>query len=114
MPESLDYTSGPEALVVGLARTGDKHAFAALVRRRQSWVRNLMRRCCGDIHLADDLAQQVFLQAWRKISQLRQADGFGPWLKRLAISVWLQHARKNDVMVQADEYEDGDRHQLGN
>ena len=88
---------------MGLARTGDREAFAELVKRRQSWIRNLMRRCCGDATLADDLAQQVFLQAWRKISHVRQPGGFGAWLKRLAINVWLQHARKHDVMREADE-----------
>ena len=65
-----------------------------------------MRRCSGDTTLADDLAQQVYLQAWRKIPHLRQADRFGAWLKRLAINVWLQHLRKNDVMRNADEYDE--------
>jgi len=44
LADSLDYSDGSEALIVGLARTGDKKAFAELVRRRQSWIRNLMRR----------------------------------------------------------------------
>jgi RNA polymerase sigma-70 factor (ECF subfamily) len=100
------YTKSPEVLVVGLARTGHRKAFAELVHRRQSWIRNLMRRCCGDATLADDLAQQVFLQAWRKISHLRQSDKFGAWLKRLAINVWLQHLRKNDVLRDADEHDE--------
>ena len=39
------YAEGPEALVVSLASKGDRDAFAELVRRRQSWIRNLMRRC---------------------------------------------------------------------
>lgn len=97
------YAEGPEALVVGLARTGDREAFAELVRRRQSWIRNLMRRCCGDETLADDLAQQAFLQAWRRLSGLREPDRFGAWLKRLAINVWLQHARKHDVLAEAED-----------
>jgi DNA-directed RNA polymerase specialized sigma24 family protein len=46
-------------------------AFSELVRRRQSWLRNLLRRLCRDPVLADDLAQQVFLQAWRSLSTLR-------------------------------------------
>ena len=65
-----------------------------------------MRRCCGDATLADDLAQQVFLQAWRKIASLRQPNRFGPWLKRLAINVWLQHVRTNDTLRDADDYTD--------
>ena len=97
------YAETPEALIVALARTGDRDAFAELVDRRQSWIRNLMRRCCGDEALADDLAQQVFLQAWRDIRRLHRPNRFGGWLKRLAINVWLQHARKRDALQNADD-----------
>lgn len=100
------YTNSPEVLVVGLACNGDRDAFAELVRRRQPWIRNLMRRCCGDPALADDLAQAVFLQAWRNIGQLRKPSGFGGWLKRLAITVWLQHLRKHDALQDADEFDE--------
>ena len=96
------YTEGPEALVVNLASKGDRDAFAELVRRRQSWIRSLIRRCSGDAHLADDLSQQVFMQAWRKIRQLKEADKFGSWLKRMAINEWLQYRRKNDALRGAE------------
>ncbi len=102
MPPSR-YSNSPEALVVGLARTGNRDAFAELVRRRQSWIRNLMLRCCGDTTLADDLAQKAFLQAWRKIAQLRQPRTFGAWLKRLAVNTWLQHLRRNDALSHTGE-----------
>ncbi|MCP4315501.1 MAG: sigma-70 family RNA polymerase sigma factor [Hyphomicrobiales bacterium] len=111
-PARQDFSKSPESLVVDLAITGDRGAFEELVRRRQSWIRNLMRRCCGDAVLADDLAQQVFLQAWRNISRLQKPGSFGAWLKRLAISVWLQHSRKNDALRDADEYEGADLSQL--
>jgi len=100
------YGKSPEPLLAGLARRGDRHAFEELVRRRQSWIRNLMRRCCGDSTLADDLAQQVFLQAWRKIRHLQRTDAFAGWLKRLAINEWLQHLRRNDPLRQSDEHDD--------
>ena len=107
MPLQRDhYAKSPEALIVSLARSGDRNAFAELVLRRQSWIRNLMRRCCGESNLADDLAQQVFLQAWRKIRHLQRSDRFGGWLKRLAINVWLQHLRRNDPLQGADENEE--------
>ena len=96
------YAEGPEALIVSLAAKGDRDAFAELVRRRQGWIRTLMRRCSGDVTLADDLSQQVFMQAWRKIRQLKDASRFGPWIKRLAINEWLQHARKGDALRNAD------------
>jgi RNA polymerase sigma-70 factor (ECF subfamily) len=92
------YAAGPEALVVSLAANGDRNAFAELVRRRQAWVRQLMRRCCADTRLAEDLAQQVFLQAWRKIPHLKDPIKFDGWLKRLAINEWLQHKRKKDPL----------------
>jgi RNA polymerase sigma-70 factor (ECF subfamily) len=99
------YGDSHEALVVGLARNGDRDAFAELVRRRQDWVRGLMLRSCGDTSLADDLAQQAFLQAWRKLSQLRQVHTFGAWLKQLAINEWLQLLRKNDALVLAEDWQ---------
>jgi RNA polymerase sigma-70 factor (ECF subfamily) len=100
-----EYAQAPESLVVGLARTGDRGAFAELVRRRQSWIRNLLRRLGGDATLADDLAQQTFLQAWRSIAGLRQAQAFGAWLKRLAVNTWLQHQRRQDALSGADEFD---------
>ena len=98
----------PESVLVGLARTGNRAAFAELMTRRQAWIRNLMRRCCGDATLADDLSQQVFVQAWRSIRQLNDPDRFGPWLKRTAINMWLQHKRRNDPLRNADEHGDAD------
>ncbi len=97
------YAEGPEALVVSLAIRGDRDAYTELVRRRQSWIRNLMRRCCGDETLADDLAQQVFLQVWRKIRQLREPTKFGSWLKRIAVNEWIQHQRKHDPLWNAKD-----------
>jgi len=67
-----------------------------------------MRRCSGDMALADDLSQQVFMQAWRSIRQLHDAARFAPWLKRMAINVWLQHKRRNDPLCRADEHIDSD------
>ena len=100
------YPDCPEPLIVSLAREGDRGAFEELVRRRQSWIRNLMRRCCRDDSLADDLAQQIFLKVWLNIRSLREAKAFGGWLKKLSISVWLQHLRKNDALRGAEEFTD--------
>jgi RNA polymerase sigma-70 factor (ECF subfamily) len=90
-------------VLVGLSRAGNRDAFAEIIRRRQTWIRNLMRRCCGDAALADDLSQQVFMHGWRSIHQLHDAERLGPWLKRLAVNTWLQHKRKGDPLRAADE-----------
>lgn len=92
--DARHYTEGPEALIVNLARRGDRAAFSELVRRRQQWLRNLLRRFCNEPSLADDLAQQALLNAYRKIGQLRDAQKFGAWLKRIAITEWIHYQRR--------------------
>jgi RNA polymerase sigma-70 factor, ECF subfamily len=82
-----------EAAVVALAMNGDDSAFGELVRRRQDAIRQLLRRLTRDAALADDLAQQSFMQAWKSIRGLKSPAAFGAWLRKLAINSWLQHAR---------------------
>ena len=101
-----DLASLDEATVVALARIGDPSAFEELVRRRQSWLRNLLRRLCNDAALADDLAQQAFLSAWRGIGRLRTSQAFGAWLKRLAVHVWLDHVRRHNPLDRVDPVSD--------
>ena len=97
------YPDCPEVYLVSLARSGDRSAFGELVKRRQSQVRNLMRRFCNDNALADDLAQQVLMKVWLNIRKLKKPSAFNAWLKRLAVNVWLQHVRKNDALRGASE-----------
>jgi RNA polymerase sigma-70 factor (ECF subfamily) len=94
-----------EAAVVALAMCGDVEAFSELVWRRQTWLRNLLRRLCRDPALADDLAQQVFLQAWRSLPQLKSVAAFGAWLRRLAINAWLAERRAAAPAVTGMELE---------
>ena len=82
-----------ESTVVTLAIGGDDAAYAELVRRRQTQIRQLLRRLSRDAALADDLAQQTFVQAWRTVRTLRASGAFGAWLRRLAVNTYLQHAR---------------------
>ena len=101
MPDAPGYyAQGPEALIVSLAARGDREAFTELVRRRQPWLRNLMRRLCGDATLADDLAQRVFLKVWRKIRKLRQPERFAGWVKQIAVNEWIDHRRKEGAAWQ--------------
>ena len=91
-----------EAAVVALAMNGDAAAFSELVRRRQSGLRNLLRRLSRDPALADDLAQQAFLKAWRALPKLRSVGAFGAWLRRLAVNTWLEHVRGAPPLADAD------------
>lgn len=83
-----------EVLVVALARSGDSQAFAELVRRKQAWLRNFMYHCCGSESLADDLSQQTLLNAWQAIRKLREPRRFNGWLRRIAVTTWMKHQRR--------------------
>jgi RNA polymerase sigma-70 factor (ECF subfamily) len=94
-----------DSLVV-LARRGNDQAFAELVSRHQSKLRNLLRRLSNDSALADDLAQQAFLEAWRSIKNLRSSVAFGAWLKKVAINTWLKHSRSKDPLNAVEDIQD--------
>jgi RNA polymerase sigma factor (sigma-70 family) len=73
----------------------DRHAFAELVKRHQSAVRACLRKLTAGNHaLADDLAQETFVLAWRNLASFRQEARFSTWLYRIATNSWLAHARK--------------------
>lgn len=88
-----------ELSVVICAIAGDDNAYGELVRRRQGYIRQLFRRLCRDPALADDLAQQTFLQAWRTVGTLKSPAAFGGWLRRLAVNTWLQRIRAEKPVV---------------
>jgi RNA polymerase sigma factor (sigma-70 family) len=91
-----------EAVLVVAARMGERTAFEELVRRRQASIRSLLRRLCRDAALADDLAQDTFLQAWKQLRGLRAAGAFGGWLRRIAVTSWLQHARRAEPFTELE------------
>jgi RNA polymerase sigma-70 factor (ECF subfamily) len=107
--KSSDYFKDyPDLVVIDFARAGDKSAFEELLKRKQSAIRNLMRRFCGDLNLADDLAQQVCLQLWLKLRFVKRAEALDGWLRKVAVSIWLQHLRKHDAIRGAEELSDLD------
>lgn len=76
------------------ARAGDSAAFADLVRSHQSAVRQQLRRLTqGDAALADDLAQETFVQAWLHLGAFRGEARFSTWLYRLAYHRFLMQRR---------------------
>lgn len=92
-----------EISIVLLAMNGDDAAYGELVRRRQEAIRNLLRRLTREASLADDLAQQTFVQGWQSIRTLKSPGAFGGWLRKLAVNFWLQHARSGRHEVALDE-----------
>lgn len=98
-----DFRSLPEAALVLAAQGRDRAAFTELVRRREAWLRALLRRLTGDAAEADDLAQEVFLQAWRRLHVLHQPAAFAGWIRRLAVNRFIDMRRIGHIQtVHAD------------
>lgn len=101
-------SEGPpdSALVARVLAGDDRHAFAVLVRRHQGAVRALLRRLCkGDDAFADDLAQETFLQAHRKLDQFRGDARFSTWIYRIAYNSFLMAIRSRHVEESLDDHE---------
>jgi RNA polymerase sigma factor (sigma-70 family) len=82
----------------------DQHAFGELVRRHQSSVRGLLRQLTRtDIALADDLAQEAFLRAYKNIRRFRGEAKFSTWLYRIAYNCFREEARRRKELVGIDE-----------
>ena len=82
-------------LVARVLAADDRRAFAALVCRHQSAVRRLLRRlCAGDAAQADDLAQETFLRAYRRLATWQGEGRFSSWLYRIAWNGWASQARR--------------------
>lgn len=95
VPDQLAAAQVDHALVARVLLTDDRRAFEQLVRRHQGMVRAQLRRLLhGDDARADDLAQETFLLAWRKLYQFRGEARFSTWLYRIAYSCFLQACRK--------------------
>jgi len=69
------------------AAAGDAAAFTALVRLHEAPVRRFLRRLSNDG--AEDLAQEVFLKAWRRAGDWRGEGTYRGWLMRIAWTTFL-------------------------
>ncbi len=89
-PPSAPAGDADRALV-DRARGGDAGAFEALVRRYQGWVFTLALRMVGDRAEAEDVAQEVFLKAYRGLRDFRGESRFSTWLYAIATRHCLSH-----------------------
>ena len=73
--------------------SGDDEAFTTLVRRYQKSVHALAWRRVGDFHCAEEIAQEVFLRAYKGLSELKDPNRFPGWLyviTNLRCNSWLE------------------------
>ncbi len=80
--------------LVDEARRGGREAFAELIRRHDRQVYGIALRLAGNPADADDLAQEVFLTAWRSIGSFRSGSSFYTWLYRITVNTSLTFLKK--------------------
>jgi RNA polymerase sigma-70 factor (ECF subfamily) len=96
-------TLGDETLVAR-ARDGDTRAFEALVRRYQGPIYRLAVRMLNDAGEAEDVTQEVFVTAWRRLPGIQEAKAVRAWLYRIATNRCLNilRARKPTAPLQEE------------
>jgi len=83
-------------------REGDAAAFETLYRAHAGRLFGLLTRMTGSAHDAEDLLQDVFVHAHRKLASFRGESSLGTWLYRLAVNQCLDHLRgKQSRMARA-------------
>ena len=75
---------------------GDQRAFSTLVRRYQKPLHALVWRKIGDFHIAEEIAQDIFLNVYKKLQTLKNPNQFAGWLYVIATRrciAWLKKKR---------------------
>jgi RNA polymerase sigma-70 factor, ECF subfamily len=116
----IDTVELTEAEAIRRAQQGDADAFERIYRLHNRRVYALCLRMVGNTAEAEDLAQEAFLQLFRKIATFRGESAFSTWLHRLSVNVVLMRLRKKtlaetslDETTDSDEESSGPRKDIG-
>ena len=84
-----------DVVLIQLTLAGDESAFASLVGKYQEQVHAYAYRKTGDFHIAEDITQETFLEAYRNLAKLRDSAKFSIWLLAIANYLCIAWFRKN-------------------
>ncbi len=102
-----DNQQATDYVLAQAASSGDMAAFETLYERHSRRVYSLCLRMTQNQSEAEDLAQEVFIQLFRKIGSFRGESAFTTWLHRLTVNQVLMHFRKRGVRMEQTT-EDGE------
>jgi RNA polymerase sigma-70 factor (ECF subfamily) len=97
----------PEQQLIRRARDGDQEAFAELVMAHAERVYGALRRFGLEAGDADEVAQEVFLRAWRALPRFEERARFSTWLYRIAFNE-AQRRLARRTLPRAQASADGD------
>jgi RNA polymerase sigma-70 factor (ECF subfamily) len=95
-------TAIDETELVHRAKNGERNAFSELVCIHAQGVRNVIYRMCGDAQIAEDAAQETFIQAWLHLSSYRPQTSLRNWLYRIAVNAATDMLRKEKRILPGD------------
>lgn len=100
--ERLSADSKPvsDQVLARAAGLGDMKSFEELYQRHNRRVYSLCLRMTQNVAEAEDLAQEAFIQLFRKIGSFRGDSAFTTWLHRLTVNQVLMHFRKRSVKLE--------------
>ena len=82
---------------------GDENAFSTLVRKYEKPVHALVWRKIGDFHIAEEITQDAFLQAYKELATLKKQHRFARWLSVIATRGCIEWLRKKRLSTQSLE-----------
>jgi|SRR6056300_878444 RNA polymerase sigma-70 factor (ECF subfamily) len=94
--------------LVKKSQLGDKAAFEQLVIRHQELVFSLAYKLTGNREMANDVAQESFIRAWKAIEKFRGDSTFSTWIYRITVNTaWTlrKKAKKHNTLNIDDTYE---------
>ncbi len=91
--KTTEDVRGADLELARRCRQGDAVAFEELYRAHAGRLYSLLLRMAGSSHDAEDLLQDVFLHAYRKLGGFRGDSSLGTWLYRLAVNLCLDRLR---------------------
>jgi RNA polymerase sigma-70 factor (ECF subfamily) len=83
--------------LVRAVQAGDHHAFEELVRRYQRQVANLIYVTMGNADEVDDIAQEVFIRAFRSLPNFKFDASFFSWIYRITMNLCIDEIRKKKI-----------------
>lgn len=101
LPEAkTEPTPVSDQALAGAAAKGEMAAFEELYKRHNRRVYSVCLRMTHNVSEAEDLAQEAFIQLFRKIGSFRGESAFTTWLHRLTVNQVLMHFRKRSVKLE--------------
>ena len=102
-----------DAELIQRVLAGDDDAFSVLVKKYQKQVHALAWRKIGDFHIAEEITQDTFLKAYKKLATLKEPQRFDSWLYVIAANRCRSWLRKKRVWTQPlEQLEETDDEQL--